>query len=174
MPDAQVAAADAAAPRERVEPALKLNFYSHATIDVSDIDRARKFYEEFMGFEVVQTSKISLLIRIGGQTSIAVVKVKHPLKMDLMNHNGLDVQTKEEVDRAHEVVCAEAEKWGLHKITTPSLQHGTYSFYFWDADENVWEILTNPQGGYDWLFGVGDQQGKGHHDRNFKRPGVNM
>jgi hypothetical protein len=30
------------------------------------------------------------------------------------------------------------------------------------------------QGGYDWLFGIGDQAGKGHHDRNFKRPGVKM
>lgn len=55
-------------------------------------------------------------------------------------------------------------------ISAPTLQHGTYSFYFWDADENVWEILTNPEGGYDWLYGIGDQTGKGHHDRNFKRP----
>jgi hypothetical protein len=92
-----------------------------------------------------------------------------------MNHNGLDVQTKEEVDAAHETVMAEAEKWGLHKISKPALQHGTYSFYFWDADENVWEILSNPEGGYGWLFGVGDQKtGKGHLDKNFKRPGVNM
>ena len=52
------------------------------------------------------------------------------------------------------------------------LQHGTYSFYFWDADDNCWEILSNPEGGYDWLFNVGDQTGKGHLDRNFKRPGV--
>ncbi len=173
MPDVEYAAADNAT-RAPKKSSLDLKFYSHATIDVADIDRARKFYEEFMGFDVVQTSKISLLIRMGGQTTIAVVKVKNPLKMDLMNHNGLDVRTKEEVDHAHEVVVAEAETWGLHKITTPSLQHGTYSFYFWDADENVWEILTNPDGGYDWLYGVGNQSGKGHHDRNFKRPGVNI
>jgi hypothetical protein len=46
---------------------------------------------------------------------------------------------------------------------------------FWDADENCWEILSNPTGGYGWLFGVGDQKtGKGHLDKNFKRPGVNL
>jgi catechol 2,3-dioxygenase-like lactoylglutathione lyase family enzyme len=96
MPDVDFIASSetAAAPGPRPEPALKLKFFSHATIDVADIDRARKFYEEFTGFEVVQTSKISLLVRIGGKTSIAVVRTKHPLKMDLMNRNGIDVTTK--------------------------------------------------------------------------------
>jgi hypothetical protein len=70
------------------------------------------------------------------------------------------------------VVMAQKEQWGLHEISAPLLQHGTYSFYFWDMDENCWEILSNPQGGYAWLFEIGDLQGKGHHDRNFKRPGV--
>ena len=58
------------------------------------------------------------------------------------------------------------------KISKPHLQHGTYSFYFWDGDDNCWEILTSPEGGYSWLFERGDQPGKGHLDRNFKRPGV--
>ena len=153
--------------------ALKLNFFSHATIDTSDIERARKFYKEFMGFDVVQTSQISLLIRLGGNTSIAVVQTKKPLTMHLLNHNGLDVLTKEDVDEAHRTVVAQAANWGIHKISQPTLQHGTYSFFFWDADENCWEILTNPEGGYGWLFGVGDQKGRGHLDKNFKRPGVN-
>ena len=58
------------------------------------------------------------------------------------------------------------------KISKPHLQHGTYSFFFWDGDDNCWEILTNPEGGYSALFEQGDQHGKGHLDRNFKRPGV--
>jgi hypothetical protein len=76
------------------------------------------------------------------------------------------------VDEAHRIVCAQAGQWHLKKITKPHLQHGTYSFFFWDGDDNCWEILTNPEGGYSWLFEQGDQQGKGHLDRNFKRPGV--
>ena len=43
---------------------------------------------------------------------------------------------------------------------------------FWDMDDNCWEILTNPEGGYCWLFEHGDQRGKGHLDKKFKRPGV--
>ena len=154
----------------RKDAALKLNFFSHATIDTSDIARSRKFYEEFMGFDVVQTSQISLLIRLGGNTSIAVVQTKKPLTMHMMNHNGLDVATQADVDAAYAVVEAEKEKWGLHKISKPALQHGTYSFYFWDCDDNAWEILSNPPGGYSWLFERGDQEGRGHLDKKFARP----
>ena len=156
------------------EPALKLNLLSHGTLDCRDIDFSRRFYEEFLGLEVVQTSAISLLIRLGSDHCIAVVKSKKVGEMNLLNHNGLDVRTKEEVDEAHRITLANAEKWKLTKISKPFLQHGTYSFYFWDADDNCWEILTNPERGYHWLFEVGDQKGKGHHDRNMKRPGVTI
>ena len=153
-------------------PALKLNFLSHGTLESRDLALSRRFYEEFLGFEVVQTSPISLLVRLGGANTIAVVYSKQAHEMNLLNHNGLDVLSKDEVDAAYSTVCDQAEKWGLKKISKPHLQHGTYSFFFWDGDDNCWEILTNPQGGYSWLFEQGDQEGKGHLDRNFKRPGV--
>ena len=56
--------------------------------------------------------------------------------------------------------------------TRPSSRHGTYSFLFWDADDNAWEILSNPRGGYTWIFEQGDLSGKGHFERDFrlKRP----
>ncbi|HXQ53330.1 MAG TPA: VOC family protein [Stellaceae bacterium] len=158
----------------KVEPALKLNFLSHGTLDSRDLAFSRKFYEEFLGLEVVQTSPISLMIRLGGDHVIAVVFSKKESEMNLLNHNGLDVETKEEVDAAHKVVVEQAEQWKIKKISKPYLQHGTYSFFFWDADDNCWEILTNPEGGYRWIFDQGDQTGKGHLDRKFKRPGVNM
>ena len=45
-------------------------------------------------------------------------------------------------------------------------------FKFWDLDDNCWEILSNPKDGYTWIFEQGDQEGRGHMDRNFrdKRP----
>jgi len=152
--------------------ALKLNFLSHGTLESRDLAFSRRFYEEFLGLEIVQTSPISLLVRLGGANTIAVVYSKKVGEMNLLNHNGLDVRTKDEVDEAHRTVCAQAEQWRLKKISKPHLQHGTYSFFFWDGDDNCWEILTNPEGGYSWLFEQGDQQGKGHLDRNFKRPGI--
>ena len=94
--------------------------------------------------------------------------------MPLLYHNGFDVKTQEDVDKAYKIVEEQADKWGLHRITKPILQHGTYSFYFWDMDDNCWEILTNPKGGYSWLFEQGDQEGRGHLDKKFVRPGVNQ
>ena len=110
-------------------PALKLNFLSHGTLESRDLAFSRRFYEEFLGLEVVQTSPISLLIRLGGPNTIAVVYSKKLGGMNLLNHNGLDVRTQEEVDQAHRIVCAQAEEWHLKKISKPHLQHGTYSFF---------------------------------------------
>ncbi len=152
------------------EPALKLSFLSHGTLESKDLAQARKFYEEFFGFEVIQTSPISLLIRLGGDHTYAVVLGQNKAEMTFLNHNGIDVETEEEVNRCHEIAQEQSEKWGLHKMSTPRVQHGTYSFYFWDADDNCWEILSNPKGGYSWLFEEGDRAGKGHMDRAFDRP----
>lgn len=103
---------------------------------------------------------MSLLIRLGGNNTIAVVEQKRSSDvMSLFNHNGLDVETQAEVDECHRVVIENAAKWDLKKIGKPNLQNGTYSFYFWDMDDNCWEILANPPGGYGWLFERGEQQG---------------
>jgi catechol 2,3-dioxygenase-like lactoylglutathione lyase family enzyme len=159
---------DAAGPK----PALKLNFLSHGTLASRDLEFTRRFYQEFFGLEVHRTSPISLMVRLGGNHVYAVVHSKSHSEMPFLNHNGLDVETQAEVDEAHRIACEQAEKWKLHNISKPALQHGTYSFYFWDADDNAWEILTNPKGGYSWLFELGDLEGKGHLDRAFDRPGI--
>ena len=49
-----------------IKPALKLNFLSHGTLESKDLEISRKFYEEFLGCDVVRTSPISLLIRLDG------------------------------------------------------------------------------------------------------------
>jgi catechol-2,3-dioxygenase len=139
-----------------VEPRLKLTFLSHGTLETLDLERAKRFYREFLGLDVVQTSKVSLMIRLGNTNTIAVVlSPRKQQEMPLLNHNGLDVATREEVDRAYEIVMAEKEEWGIAKVTRPVDQHGTRSFYFTDADGNWWEILCNPPGGYSWMFDKG-------------------
>ena len=153
-----------------VETGLKTRFLSHGTLGSRDLERTRKFYTEFLGLEVVQTSKISLLIRLGSDHSYAVVLRKKLGEMPRINHNGLDVEDDAEVDRSYQIVLASQEEWGLHKITKPVIQHGTYSFHFWDMDDNCWEILSNPTGGYSWLFERGNQDGKGHQARDYDRP----
>ena len=138
------------------DPALKcLTFLSHGTLESRDLEKTRQFYEECLGIETVRTSPISLMIRLGGNNTIAVVQNLRKAEMPLLAHNGLDVPSRADVDHCHQVLEADKEKWGIKKITRPSDQHGTYSFYFYDLDDNWWEILANPPGGYSWMFTQG-------------------
>ena len=100
-----------------VDPALKLNFYSHATLDCRDIAFTRSFFEEFLGFEVVQMAKIAFWARLGGNQVIVVVQNpnKDAGEMPFLNHNGLDVATEGEVDEAHAIVERGAEKMEAEK-----------------------------------------------------------
>jgi len=160
-------------PKPKKKPStLNLKFLSHGTLESKDLEFTRRFYEEFMGFEVIQPAKIALWIRLGGNNIYAVVQTMPGRKgeMTFLNHNGVDVETEDDVDEAHRLVTRDAEKWKIHKISKPAVQHGTYSFYFWDCDDNAWEILANPPGGYSWLFEKGDQEGLGHMSRKFERP----
>src|SRR6266702_2431202 len=149
-------------------PAIKSRFLSHGTLSSRDLEASRRFYEEFLGLEVVRTSPVSLMIRLGGKHVYAVVYTKKKEPMARIYHNGLDVDTDAEVDDAWQACHAQAEKWGLHDIDKPSARHGTYSFLFWDADDNAWEILSNPKGGYTWIFEQGDLAGRGHFERGFR------
>jgi catechol 2,3-dioxygenase-like lactoylglutathione lyase family enzyme len=156
---------------DKKKPILNLNFLSHGTLIVKDLGASRRLYEEFFGFEVVKPSDVSLWVRLGGDhIYVAVESPKESTPMHFLNHNGLDVSSDEEVDRCHDIVSEHAEQWGFHKITKPRVQHGTYSFYFWDFDDNAWEIQSNPKGGYTWMFERGDQEGMGHMLRDFERP----
>jgi catechol 2,3-dioxygenase-like lactoylglutathione lyase family enzyme len=152
-----------------VRPDIRPKFISHGTLASRDLERTRRFYEDFLHLEVVRTSPISMMVRLGSDHVYAVVQSKEEFLMPRLNHNGLDVDTDEDVDEAWRTVQASAETWGLTRITRPVAQHGTYSFMFWDFDGNCWEILNNPRGGYRWIFEKGDQEGRGHLDRNFRR-----
>jgi predicted lactoylglutathione lyase len=155
---------------------LDLTFISHGTLECSNIENTRAFYEDFFGFECVQTSKISIWCRLKESKHIYVcVEVKdRDAKMAFTNHNGLDVAKDEDVDGCYEKVVDNAQKWGITDITKPRIQHGSYSFYFYDLDGNCWEILSNPAGGYSWMFERGNQEGMGHMKRSFNRPDLKV
>ena len=152
------------------EPTLKLKFLSHGTLECRDLVFTRKFYEEFLGFDVVQSSDISIWCRLNGLHVYACIQTGKKGVMNVFAHNGIDVETDEQVNECHRLVERDAEIWKLHKISKPAFQHGSYSFYFWDGDDNCWEILSNPAGGYSWMFDRGDQAGRGHRSKDFSRP----
>ena len=154
------------------EPTLKLKFISHGTLECRDLAFTRRFYPETLPVEDVQTPPPSICRSHGGKQDYVCVAVgeQRTGELPFLNHNGIDVYTEAEVDECYRLVVRDAEKWGLHKISKPMIQHGSYSFFFWDADNNSWEILSNPPGGYSWMFERGDQAGSGHLSKSFPRP----
>jgi catechol 2,3-dioxygenase-like lactoylglutathione lyase family enzyme len=133
-------------------PILDLKFLSHGTLEVRDIEKSADFYQRFLGFQFVRTSPISGMVRLGGDHTYVVVQGPKGKPMPFTNHNGIDVSTREDVDRAHALCLAHKDEFSLTNIASPAFQHDVYAFYFRDLDSNWWEILTNPPGGYSERF----------------------
>lgn len=127
---------------------LKPRLLSGGTMVASDLDRSRRFYEDFIGFETVRHKPDALLLRDGNHRYgdhpywyIEVVQreaIDHP--QHVLNHWGLDLEDEAAVDRCHELAHAHKDTYGIRKIQRVNRQHGAYSFYLMDLDSNWWEF----------------------------------
>ena len=103
-------------------------------------------------------SPTSIAIRCGLKFHITAVEVGeslHPANM--LNHWGLDLQSREEVDKAYQDVLAAKEKYGFGDIKPPMDRHGVYAFFFQDFDTNWWEVQHYDGFLDDDIFDFGDR-----------------
>ena len=133
-------------------PLLTINFISHGTLECEDLQATRRFYEEVLGVEVIQHSAAGMMIRLGGGHVYVVLCRGKRHGMRFTNHNGLDVGTPEEVDRCYERLLAVKDEYKIGRMSPPNLQHGDYSFYLQDLDDNWWEIMAGEPRGYSPRF----------------------
>ena len=133
-------------------PLIPISMISHGTLSSIDIAETRRFLEEVLGFEAVQYSPISMNVRRGTDHTYVIIETGEPGHMGLLDHNGLDVPTREAVDEAHKLLSDAKEEYGVRKIMKVQDQHGSYSFYFQDRDANWWEIMYADQRGYSWTY----------------------
>ena len=75
----------------------------------------------------------------------------------MLNHWGLDVGSKEEVDKAHENALKHKEKYKIRQVLPVVMQHGVYSFYLEDLDHNWWEVQYYPGVQDEDLFDFGER-----------------
>lgn len=122
------------------------------TLVTTDLARARKFYEDFLGMECVRHAPGRMLVRDKRARDLMsrgerggfvleveeVDEVKHPQKMH--HHWGFDAASVEEVDRIRETALSDPERYGIKKVNPVTKMHGSYQFYFIDMDDNWWEI----------------------------------
>lgn len=132
---------------------------SHGTLEVYNLAESRRFYEEFLGLECVRHGKPAMAIRLGMRFHIICVEVGEALKpVHLLNHWGVDVQSRQEVDDAHAKAIELQETYKIRKVMQPVEAHGVYSFYMVDLDHNWWEIQFYENGfQHDDLFDFGDR-----------------
>ena len=76
---------------------------------------------------------------------------------NLLNHWGIDVGSKEEVDAAHANALKYKDKYRIRQVLPVVMQHGVYSFYLEDLDHNWWEIQYYPGLQNEDLFDFGDR-----------------
>jgi catechol-2,3-dioxygenase len=137
---------------------IKPYVLSHGTMEVYSLKESRKFYEEFLGLECVRHAKPAMVVRCGLKWHIVAVEVGenvHP--MNVLNHWGVDVTSKEEVDEAYQNALEHKERYKIRQVLKPTMQHGVYSFYLEDLDHNWWEVQYYPGFSNDDLFDFGDR-----------------
>ena len=137
---------------------LRPYMISHGTLECRSLARSRKFYEEFLGLECAVHSPTSMAIRCGLKVHITAVEVGGALHPgNLLNHWGLDLESRDAVDKAYMDSVASKERYRIGEVKQPMERHGVYSFYLQDLDGNWWEIQHYDGFLHDDIFDFGDQ-----------------
>lgn len=148
----------------RGDPLNRPVVLSHGTITCRNLEASRRFYEEFLGLDCVRHTERGLLLRKGGYWAIVCLEVgDHVKPVDRQHHWGLDLASREEVDRALALAHERKDEYGIHQISRITQHHGAYSFYFRDLDDNYWEFQ---------YAGEGQGEGEGSYDDMFRRGDV--
>jgi predicted lactoylglutathione lyase len=137
---------------------IKPYVLGHGTLECRDLKATRQFYEEFLGLQCVRHGVPAMAVRLGMRFHIVCVEVGDKLRpAHYLNHWGLDVKSKEEVDAAYTAAQQHKDRYGIRQIIEPTLQHGVYSFYMEDMDHNWWEIQYYDGFQHDDMFDFGDR-----------------
>ena len=113
---------------------------THGTLEIKDVHTSMHFYRDFLGMDVIHHVQFGCRISLGGEWYIICLEMKEGHEMPLMNHFGIDVDSRQAVDQWYERAMAEKDEYTLTKISKPHFLHGAYSFYLKDCDNNWWEI----------------------------------
>jgi len=131
---------------------------SHGTLECRSLKESRRFYEEFLGLECVRHAPQAMHARCGLKFSIVCVEAGDQAHgATILNHWGLEVDSREAVSEAHKNAVAMKDKYKIGKITDPSNRHGVYSFYLQDLDGNYWEIEHYDGSMHEDAFDFGDR-----------------
>jgi catechol 2,3-dioxygenase-like lactoylglutathione lyase family enzyme len=138
------------------EPLLELNFLSHGTLLMEDLDASRLFFENFLGLEMVKTSEVSIAIRLDSDTCVVGVergkigrksrrKSRRKSGREYLHHDnvGLSVGDAVEVARARELAIEHKDTYSIRTIGDTVEESDGLSFHIEDRDGNFWHIMND-------------------------------
>lgn len=124
----------------------------HVALRVTNLLRARTFYEQLLGMKVVWEPDPDNVYFSSGSDNFALhqipaseVAAYQPLRGQSLDHIGVILESPEAVDRMYREIEPRLLELG-GQVVKPPKQHrdGSYSFYFSDPDGNVIQALYEP------------------------------
>ena len=124
----------------------------HVALRVTNLVRARIFYEQLLGMKVVWEPDPDNVYFSSGSDNFALHQIPaselaayQPLTGQASDHIGVILESSEAVDRMYREVEPRLLELG-GQVVKPPKQHrdGSYSFYFSDPDGNVIQALYEP------------------------------
>jgi len=145
-------------PPKNTKSVVKPYALTHGTLEVHNLKQTRKFFEEFLGMEVIRHAPPGMMFRCGMKFHVVCLEVGDKVQpLSIANHWGIDVASKEEVDEAWRKAHELKDVYKIGKILPIAQQHGVYSFYFEDLNQSWWEIEFYDGFLHDDFFEFGDR-----------------
>ena len=142
-----------------VAPLINNQFFSHGTIECTDMPATRRFLVDFLGLDIIRPLKEAQYMWKGGPWSVVCVNIQDGecKEQPIENRFVLSVASAAEVDAAHGKAEDLKAEYGIQEIRAPQTQNGQRSFMLRDLNNTWWEISTVSQAYFDEMFARGDQ-----------------
>ncbi|GAO20746.1 VOC family protein [Paracidovorax wautersii] len=147
-------------PYRATEPVVRTTHMLCGTLLAQDLRKARQFYEEILDLECVDLGPDRMLARPRtqrkpGQRNFVLDvrrgdRIANPQRV--FHHWGLDLDSKAAVDKMHRLLTARKAELEMQQVLEARFQHGAYSFYFSDRDNNWWEFQYLPASKLEHVF----------------------
>lgn len=114
----------------------------HGHYECRSLRETAPILTDLLALEVVEERKGEMVMKHPNTDWRLIVHEGGPAAPDkpLMNHYGVRVAERQEVDAAWKYIREHREKYGLPRITKPVENHFAYSFYFKEPGGNYLEI----------------------------------
>ena len=141
-----------------ITPLIQNEFFSHGTIECTDMAATRRFLVEFLGLDIIRPLKEAQYMWKGGPWSVVCVGIQDGecKEQPLENHFKLSVANQADVETAHGAALARKDEFGIRRVLPIERADGLCSFKLLDLNNTWWEIGTVSQAFFDDAFAKGD------------------